>query len=109
VAGADVVMCFIGFEVLVVVVELNVAGGDRFEGPAVVFDVVGAKTHVHIVNINVTVAEVTSAAAALCFCFPDRRCRSSKKEDEFAEHGERCGRLCKGDKQRNQENQGTER
>src|SRR2546430_5042041 len=43
-AGADVVVSFSGFEVLVAVIELNVAGSGGFVGLAVVFDVVSAKT-----------------------------------------------------------------
>src|SRR5205823_2341581 len=50
VARADVVMSFSGFEVLVAVIELNVAGSGGFVGLAVVFDVVSAKTGVRVLN-----------------------------------------------------------
>src|SRR6267143_2987189 len=67
--GADVVVCFIGIEVLVAVIELNVAGGGGFVGLAVVFDVVGAKTGLRVVNINVAVSRDDVAFAALRFSF----------------------------------------
>ena len=69
VAGADVVMGFIGFEVLVAVIELNVAGSGAFVGLPVVFDVVGAKTGVRVVNVHVAVSGRDVAFAALRFRF----------------------------------------
>ena len=48
-------MCFVGFEMFVVVVEQDMAGGDGFVGAIVVFDVVGAEPRVSIVNVHVTV------------------------------------------------------
>jgi hypothetical protein len=66
VASADVVMRFVGIEVLIVVVELNVAGGDRFKGLAVVFDVVGAETRIPKVNVDIAIGRGNVAAPALC-------------------------------------------
>ncbi len=67
VAGADVVMSFFGFEVLVAVIELHVAGSGGFVGLAVVFHVVGAKTGVRVVNVHVAVSRGDVALAALRF------------------------------------------
>jgi hypothetical protein len=53
--GADVELSFIGFEVLAVVIELDVSAGGCLIGFVVVFDVIGAKTAVPIVNIHVSV------------------------------------------------------
>ena len=69
VAGADVVMGFIGFEVLVALIELNVPGSGGFVGLPVVFDVVGAKTGVRVVNVHVAVSGRDVAFAALRFRF----------------------------------------
>ena len=69
VAGADVVMSFIGLEVLVAVIKLNVAGSGGFVSLAVVFDVVGAKTSVRVVNVHVPVSGGDIAFAALRFRF----------------------------------------
>ena len=59
-------MRFVGIEVLIVVVELNVAGSDSFEGLAVVFDVVGAQTRVPKMNVHITIGGGDIAAPALC-------------------------------------------
>jgi len=69
VACADVVMSFIGFEVLVVVIKLNVAGSGSLVGLAVVFDVVGAKLGVRVVNVHVAVSGGDVAFASLRFRF----------------------------------------
>jgi hypothetical protein len=69
VAGADVVMGFAGFDVLVVVIQLNVAGGNGFVGPDVVFDVVGAEARAAIVDVHIAVGGDDVALAALRFCF----------------------------------------
>jgi len=63
------VMRFVSVEVLVVVVKLNAAGGDSFEGLAVVFDVVGAKTRVSIADVDIASAVVTSPRRLCAFCF----------------------------------------
>ena len=65
VAGADVVMGFIGFEVLVAVIELHVAGSGGFVSLPVVFDVVGAKTGFRVLNVHVAVSGGDVAFAAL--------------------------------------------
>src|SRR5712664_3483057 len=69
VAGADVVMSFIGFEVLVAVVQLDVAGRGGFVRLAVVFDVVGAKSGVPEVNVHLAFSRGDVAFAALRFRF----------------------------------------
>ncbi len=69
VSGADVVASFVGFEVLIAVIELNVAGSGGFVGFAVVFDVVGAKTGVRVVNVHIAVCRGDVALAALRFRF----------------------------------------
>jgi hypothetical protein len=60
-------MRFVSIQVLIVVVELDVAGGECFEGLAVVLDVVGAKTRVTKVNVHITIGGGDVAAPALCF------------------------------------------
>jgi hypothetical protein len=62
VAGADVIMRFVGIEVLIVVVELNATGGDSFKGLAVVFDVIGAETRVAEVNVHIAISQGDIAA-----------------------------------------------
>ena len=69
VSGADVVVSFIGFEVLVAVIEPNVAGSGGFVGLAVVFDVIGAKTGVRVLNVHVAFSSGEVAFAALRFRF----------------------------------------
>src|SRR6266513_2788784 len=69
VSGADVVVSFIGFQVLVSVIELNVAGSGGCVGLAVVFDVVGAKTGVRVLNVHVAFSSGDIAFAALRFRF----------------------------------------
>ena len=105
VAGADVVVRFISFEVLVVVVELDVAGGDSFERLAVVFDVVGTKTCVSIADVDIAVGGGDIAAAALCFCFQLGDAGFRRRETNLLSAGKRRGR---GGKRRNQKNQGTQ-
>ncbi len=67
--GADVELSFVGFEVLAVVIELHMAAGGCFIGFAVVFDVIGAKTAVPVVNIHVPVGGGQITFAALRFRF----------------------------------------
>src|SRR6266403_791701 len=64
-AGADVVVRFLGFEVLGTVIEKNVAAGGGFIGFDVVFDVIGAKTAIAVMNIHVAVGGGQIAFAAL--------------------------------------------
>lgn len=70
-AGADVVMSFIGFEVLVVVVEADVAAGKGFGGFFVVLDVIGLEALVAVVNVDVIVREEEVAAFLLRAARPD--------------------------------------
>ena len=65
VPGADVVVSFIGFEVFVAVVQLDVASSRGFVRLAVVFDVVGAKTSVRVMNVHLAVSCRDIAFAAL--------------------------------------------
>ncbi len=88
VSGADVVMSLLGVEVLVAVIELDVAGSGGFVGLAVVFDVVGAKTGVRVVNVHVTFSRGDVAFAALRFRF--KICYS-------ALGGRKASFLCGGD------------
>ena len=102
-------MRFVSAEVLVVVVKLNVAGGDSFEGLAVVFDMVGAKARVSIADVDITIGGSDVAAAALCFCFQLGDAGLRSRQMNLLSAGEKCGRAGKGGKKRNQENQGTQR
>ena len=106
VAGADVVMRFVSVEVLVAVVKLNVAGGDSFEGLAVVFDVLSAKTRVSIADVDIAISGGDIAAPALRFCFElgDAGLRTRKMNLLSA-----CGRAGEGGKKRGQKNQETQR
>ena len=51
-AGADVVVGFVGFDVLIFIVEDDVAARDGFVGLVVVFDVVGAEALIAVVNVD---------------------------------------------------------
>jgi len=53
--GADVELRFVGLEVLAVVIELHMAAGAASLVLFVVFDVIGTKTAVPIVNIHISV------------------------------------------------------
>ena len=64
-AGADVVVGFVGFEVLILVVENDVAARDRFVGLVVVLDVVGAQALVAVVNVDGAVGGGDVALASL--------------------------------------------
>ena len=64
-AGADVVVGFVGFEVLIFVVENNVAARDGFVGLVVVLDVVGAEALIAVVNVNGAVGGGDVALARL--------------------------------------------
>src|SRR5882724_10874249 len=109
VAGADVVMRFVSLEVLVVIVEQNVAGGDGFEGLAVIFDMVGAKARVSIADVDITIGGGDVTAAALCFCFQLGDAGLRSRQMNLLSAGERCGRAGEGGKKHNQENQGAQR
>src|SRR6267378_5106606 len=109
VAGADVVVRFISFEVLVVVVELDVAGGDGFKRLAVVFDMVGAKTCVSIADVDIAVGGGDIAAAALCFCFQLGDAGFRRRKMNLLSAGKSSARTGEGGKKRNQENQRTQR
>jgi hypothetical protein len=80
-------MRFVGFEVLVAVIKLHVASGCGFEGLAVVFDVVGAKTCIPVVNVHVAVGGGDVAFAALRFGF---------QIGDAAFAGRKAGLLCRG-------------
>ena len=69
VSGADVVMSFAGFKVLVAVIELNVSGSGGFVRLAVEFDVVGAKPGVRVLNVHLAFGRGDVAFAALRFRF----------------------------------------
>ena len=51
-AGADVVMGFIGFEMLIFVIEDDVAARHRFVGLIVVFDVIGAEALIAVMDVD---------------------------------------------------------
>src|SRR5258706_11059126 len=87
-SGADVVMGLAGFEVFVAVIELNVAGRGGLVGLAVVFDVIGAKTGIPIVNVYVAISGDDVAFAALRLRF--QICHS-------AFGGTQAALLCRGD------------
>ena len=106
VAGADVVMRFVSVEVLVVVVKLNVAGGDSFEGLAVVFDVVGTKTRVSIADVDIAIGGGDIAAPALRFCFELGDAGLQRRKMNLLSARERAG---EGGMKRGQKNQETQR
>jgi hypothetical protein len=64
-AGAHVVMGFIGFEMLIFEVVLDVAAGESFRGLVVVFDVIGAQALAGVMDINVIVGDEQIALPAL--------------------------------------------
>ena len=64
-AGAHVVVSFVGFEMLVLVVVLDVAAGEGFGGLVIVFHVIGAKALLAIANVDVVVGDEEIAFAAL--------------------------------------------
>jgi hypothetical protein len=64
-AGADIVVRFVGFEVLILVVVLNVAAGEGFGSLVIVFDVIGAEALFAIVNVHVVVGDEEITFAAL--------------------------------------------
>ena len=69
VTGADVVMCLGGFDVLVVVVKLDMARSNGFVGSAVVLDVIRAQTGVSIADVHIPVGGSDITLAALRFGF----------------------------------------
>lgn len=71
VAGADVVVSLIGFEVLVVVIEADMAATDGFGGLFVVFDMVGLEALVAVVNVNIAIGDEEVAAFLLWAAGPD--------------------------------------
>jgi hypothetical protein len=71
VAGADVVAGFFGFEVFVVVVELDVAASKRFRGLFVVLDMVGLEALVAKVDVHVVIGDKEVAAFLLGAAGPD--------------------------------------
>ena len=66
-AGADVEVRFVGFEVLIFVVEDDVAARHGLVGLIVVFDVIGAQALVAIVNVD---GSVRDRNVALGCCAP---------------------------------------
>ncbi len=64
-AGAHVVVGFIGLEVLILEVVLDVAARESFRGLVVVFDVVGAQALAGVMNIDVVVGDEEIALPAL--------------------------------------------
>src|SRR5580704_1005302 len=62
-------MRFVGLEMLVFVIEQDMAGSDGFVGSIVVFDVVGAEPRVSIVNVHGAAGAGDFALACLRFCF----------------------------------------
>jgi hypothetical protein len=109
VAGADVVMHLVGVEVLVVVIKLNVSGGDGFEGLAVVFDVIGAKTRVPKVDVNVTISRGDVTAAALRFRFQVDNTAFGGRKTNLLSRGEACRRTGKGNKKGSQGKKSAQR
>ena len=108
VAGADVVVRFVGFEVLVVVVELNVAGGDGFEGLPVEFNVVGAKTGVPVMDVDVSIGGGDVAAAALRFRFQVGNAAFGGRKTNLLSRGAARRRSRKAKEKRGQEKKRTE-
>src|SRR6267143_6959432 len=105
-AGADIVMRFVSLQVLVVIVEQNVAGGDGFEGLAVIFDVIGAKARVSIADVDITIGGGDVAPAALRSCFQLGDAGLRRRQMNLLSTYERAG---DGGKKRGQENQRTQR
>src|SRR5882672_7381990 len=64
-AGAHVVMGFIGFEMLIFEVVLDVAAGESFRSLVVVLDVIGTQALAGVMDINVIVSDEEIALAAL--------------------------------------------
>ena len=58
-------MGFIGFEMLIFEVVLDVAAGESFRGLVVVFDVIGTQALASVMDINVIVSDEEIALAAL--------------------------------------------
>jgi hypothetical protein len=102
-------MRLIGFEVLVAVFELNVAGSDGFEGLAVVFDVVGAKTCVSVADVDIAIGGGDVAAATLCSRFQLGDTGFRRRKMNLQSPGEICGSSGVGGQKGNQENQGMQR
>ena len=87
-AGADVVVRFVGFQVLIFVVEDDVAAGDGFVGLVVVFDVVGLQALVAVVNVHGAVGDGEVALALLRAGWRKaRRLRPSRTACELAGRG----------------------
>jgi hypothetical protein len=61
----DVVVGFVGFEVLRFKVEDDVAAGDDLGSGVIVFDVIGAEAHAAVGDVHVVVGDVHAADAAL--------------------------------------------
>ena len=64
-AGGEVEVRFGGFEVLVFVVELHVALGERIAGGVVIFDVIGTQPHAGILQIDIFVGDEEVALVSL--------------------------------------------
>src|ERR1700719_5355013 len=62
--GADVIVSFVGFQVLVLVVVQDVAAGESFGGLVIVFDMIGAEALLAIVDVHVVVGDEEIAFAA---------------------------------------------
>jgi hypothetical protein len=56
-AGTYVVVGFVSFQMLIVVVEADVAASKRFGSFLVVFDMVGLKALVSIMNVHIPVSD----------------------------------------------------
>ena len=54
-AGLNVELCIIGFQVLVFKIKLHVPARQRFEGCAVVLDVIRLQTHFAVMNVHIVV------------------------------------------------------
>ncbi len=64
-AGGDVVTGFVGFEVLVFVVELDMAAGEGVAGAVVVLHMVGAEAKFLVLEVHVAIGDEEVALALL--------------------------------------------
>jgi len=96
-AGADVVMGFLGFEVLIFEVVSHVAARESFRGLIVVLDVISAQALAGVVDIDVVVGDKEIALAAL---------RAVRRKLGDAALGSGPADLLRGGRSRASENQG---
>src|SRR5437667_133768 len=109
VTRADVVVSFVGFEMLVAVVKLNVPGRRGFVGFSVVFDVVSAKAGVPVMDVHVAVGSCDIAFAALCFRLQISDSTLGGRQAALLRRRDAWRRGCEYEKQCTQERKNAER